>query len=245
MRVRAGVLRGARSRLGSSWATERQLGARVALAAAAVAVAAVPFCLLLLFVESKWEPLLQVDNRARDQLHQYALTHHGFTTVMEAVSNSGSGFAWQVVSVAVALLLLWRRRLRLAAFVIVANVGSSILNGVVKTAVDRSRPIVDHPLLHEPGKSFPSGHAQAAIVGYAVLLFVVLPLLSGVWRRMAIAVAVVMVGLIGFSRVALAAHFVSDVLAAYALGLAWVVVTASIFHTWRRAREQPATEVGS
>jgi undecaprenyl-diphosphatase len=72
------------------------------------------------------------------------------------------------------------------------------------------------------------------MVGYAVLLLVVLPHLSRAWRRVAVALACVMVAAIGFSRVALAAHYVSDVLAAYLLGLAWVVVTASIFHTWHR-----------
>jgi undecaprenyl-diphosphatase len=221
---------------GASWSSERQLGARVALAAAALALAAVPFSLLVLFVESRWRPLLEVDDGARDALHRYALAHHGFATAMETISNSGSGLAWQVVTVVLAAVLLWRRRVRLALFVIVANAGSSLLNGLVKTAVNRSRPVVDHPLLHEPGKSFPSGHAQAAIVGYAVLLFLVLPHLNRVWRRVAAGVAVVMVAAIGFSRVALAAHYVSDVLAAYLLGLAWVAAMASVFHVWRSPR---------
>lgn len=227
-----------RNAWGASWSTDRQLGARVAVAAGAVAVAAVPFALLVLFVESKWAPLLDLDDGARDSLHQYAVTHHGFATVMEAVSNSGSGMAWQVFTVVLAAVLLFRRRVRLALFVIVANAGSSLLNGFVKTATNRSRPVVDHPLLHEPGKSFPSGHAQAAVVGYTVLLLVVLPHLHGVWRRACVAVAVVMVAAIGFSRVALAAHYVSDVLAAYLLGLAWVAVMATVFHVWRRANAE-------
>jgi undecaprenyl-diphosphatase len=139
------------------------------------------------------------------------------------------------VTVVLAALLLWRRRVRLALFVIAANAGSSLLNGFVKTATNRSRPVVDHPLLHEPGKSFPSGHAQAAVVGYTVLLLVLLPYVHGVWRRVAVTVAAVMVLAIGFSRVALAVHYVSDVLAAYLLGLAWVATMAAVFHVWRRA----------
>ena len=224
-----------RDRWGTSWSSERQLGARGALVGVAVAVVAVPFALLVLFVESKWAPLLELDNGARDELHRYALTHHGFAILMQAVSNSGSGLAWQIVTIVLAAALLWRRRVRLALFVIVANAGSSLLNGLVKTATNRSRPVVDHPLLHEPGKSFPSGHAQAAIVGYVVLLLVLLPYVHGIWRRVVVGFAVVMVLAIGFSRVALAAHFVSDVLAAYLLGAAWVAAMASVFHVWRRA----------
>jgi membrane-associated phospholipid phosphatase len=225
----------ARRRFGQSLASPRQLGVRVAVAGAAVVVAAVPFSLLVLFVESHFAPLLEIDDGARDSLHRYALSHEGFTSVMRVVSDSGSGMAWQGITVILAVLLLWRRRFRLAMFVIVATAGSSLLNGFVKVAVNRSRPVVDHPLLHEPGKSFPSGHAQAAVVGYTALLIVVLPYLHGVWRRVAVGVSLVMVVAIGFSRIALAAHFVSDVLAAYVLGLAWVAVVAAVFHVWRRA----------
>lgn len=233
-------------RLRASMDSERQLGLRVALAAVTVAVLAVPFALLLLFVESKWRPLLDLDAGARDSLHQYALVHHGFTTVMFAVSNSGSGLAWQIVTIALTAALLWRRQVRLALFVLITSLGSSLLNGFIKTATDRARPVVNHPLLHEPGKSFPSGHAQSAIVGYAVILLVVLPYLNAVWRRVVITIAVVMVLAIGFSRIALAAHYVSDVLAAYLVGLAWVATMASVFHVWRRVNlNAPSTDPGS
>lgn len=224
-----------RSRLDASWASPRQTGARIALVVVVLALAAVPFSLLLLFVESRWGPLLGLDDGARDGLHTYALAHPLFVTLMRAASNSGSGPAWEGVTIVLALLLLVRRRIRLAVFVLVTNAGSSLLNGFVKTAVDRARPVVNHPLLHEPGKSFPSGHAQAAVVGYGVLLFVVLPYLRGVWRRVVVLVATVMVVAIGFSRIALAAHYVSDVLAAYVLGLAWLAAMASVFQVWRRS----------
>jgi len=110
----------------------------------------------------------------------------------------------------------------------------------VKAMVNRQRPVVTQPFVHEPGASFPSGHAQAAIVGYGVLLLVFLPVLKGVWRRVAVTVAVVMVLGIGFSRVALAAHYVSDVLAGFVLGGAWLAAMAALFSAWRVQRGRPA-----
>lgn len=229
-----------RSRLSTSWTSPRQLGARVTVAATAIVVAAVPFCLLLLFVESHWEPLLEADDGARDRLHTYAIGHPAFVTLMRLVSNSGSGTAWVIVTVVLVGLLLWRRQIRLALFVLVTITCSSMLNTLVKTLAHRARPVVDHPLLHESGKSFPSGHAQGAVVGYAVVLIVILPYLTRLWKRVAVAVAMLMVIAVGFSRVALAAHYVSDVLAAYLLGSAWVAVMASAFQVWRRARPDAA-----
>ncbi|MEO7422277.1 MAG: phosphatase PAP2 family protein [Ornithinibacter sp.] len=173
-----------RDRFSTSWASPGQLGARVAVAVTAVTVAAVPFCLLLLFVQTRWGPLLELDDSARDGLHGYGLAHPLFVTLMRLASDSGSAAAWQVVTVLLVGFLLWQRRVRLALFVVVTIASSSLVNSLVKASANRTRPVVDHPLLHEPGQSFPSGHAQAAAPGYAVLLVLVLPQLNrGAARR--------------------------------------------------------------
>ena len=188
-----------------------RFGARAVLAAVALALVAVPFGLVLLLVEEKWAPLLRADVGTSERLHDYALTNAGFVRAMALVSDSGSALAWQLVLGAVVLWwLLWRCLPRLALFVVITAAGSSLLNSVVKTSVHRLRPILTHPVAHEPGLSFPSGHAQAAIVGYAVMLLVFLPILDGVRRRAAIAFAVFMVLAVGFSRVALSVHYVSE-----------------------------------
>jgi Membrane-associated phospholipid phosphatase len=134
--------------------------------------------------------------------------------------------------------LFWRRLPWLALFVLVTVVGSSLLNALVKTAVHRLRPVLTHPVAHEPGLSFPSGHAQAAIVGYAVLLLVFLPILHGAWRRVAVTFAVLMVLAIGFSRIALGVHYVSDVVGGYVLGAAWVAAMAAAFNVVGVNRER-------
>ena len=62
-----------------------------------------------------------------------------------------------------------------------------------------------------------------------MLLLVVLPLLSGGWRKGAVSFAVVVVLVIGFSRIALGVHYVSHVAGGYFLGAAWVAATAIAF----------------
>ncbi len=215
---------------------------RASLTALALGLVAIPFSLLLLLVVDNWGPLARADKGARDGLHAYALDHPVFVAVMRAFSDSGSSLAWQVVITLVTLWLLSRRSWRLAVFAVAAAGGSSLLNTVVKLLVHRERPIVDQPFLNEPGASFPSGHAQAAAVGYGVLLLVFIPLLTGIWRRVAVAVAVVMVLGIAFSRVALAAHYVSDVVAGIVLGLAWLAAMTALFSAWRVKRGRPKVD---
>jgi membrane-associated phospholipid phosphatase len=227
----------------SSATSTTRFGARAVLAAVALALVAVPGALTLLLVEDRWAPLLRADNGARDSLHNFAVTHAGFVGAMQLISDSGSALAWQIVLVPVVGWLLWRRLPRLALFVVITAAGSSLLNTVVKTSVHRLRPVLTHPVAHEPGSSFPSGHAQAAIVGYAVLLFVFLPILHGVWRRLAVTFAVLMVLAIGFSRIALGVHYLSDVLGGYVLGAAWVAAMAALFNALRVERGRRPVDV--
>ena len=220
-----------------------RFGARAVLAAVALALVAVPGALILLLVEDKWAPLLRADNGARDRLHNFAVTHTGFVGAMQLISDSGSALAWQIVLAVVVVWLLWRRLPRLALFVVITAAGSSLLNTLVKTSVHRLRPVLTHPVAHESGLSFPSGHAQAAIVGYAVLLLVFLPILHGAWRRVAVVLAVLMVLAIGFSRIALGVHYVSDVVGGYVLGAAWVAAMAAAFNAMRVDRGRRPVDV--
>lgn len=221
-----------------------RFGGRALFAAVSLVLLAVPFALTLLLVQDKWAPLLRADQGARDGLHRFAVTHAGFVTAMQLISDSGSALAWEVVLGGVVIWLLWRRLPRLALFVVITGAGSSLLNTVVKSSVDRLRPVLTDPVALEPGLSFPSGHAQAAVVGYAVLLLVFLPMLHGVWRGLAVTSAVFMVLAIGFSRIALGVHYLSDVIGGFILGAAWVAAMAAAFNAMRIERGRRPTSLG-
>jgi membrane-associated phospholipid phosphatase len=213
-----------------------RFGARAALALVAIALVAVPFSLLMLLVEDRWRPLLRVDDGARDDLHAYAVAHTGFVNLMQAISDLGSAVVYYPLFAGVAAWLVWRRLPRLALFVVVTVAGSALLNSLVKLAVDRARPVLPDPVAHANGESFPSGHAQAAIVAVGALLLVFMPALPRSWRPAAVATAGVFVLAVGFSRVALGVHYVSDVVAGYVLGAAWLAAMTAAFMAWRHER---------
>jgi undecaprenyl-diphosphatase len=213
-----------------------RFGTRALLAALALTLVAVPFSLLLFLVEDRWRPLLRVDNGARDDVHAYALHHHWSVTVAKVLSTIGSTPVYLVIFAALAGWLAHRGLRRLALFVVVTMVGSALLNLLVKTAVHRARPVLPDPVAHAHGLSFPSGHAQGIAVGAGVLLLVFLPVLRRPWRRVAVVVALAMVFAIGAARVALGVHYVSDVLAGYVLGAAWLAAMTAAFSAWRRDR---------
>lgn len=217
----------------------RRFGARTILLAVAFVLVAVPFLLILLLIEGNFAALGRLDAGARDSLHAYAVDHEGFVTAMRLISLVGSTPAWVVLLAVVVGWLLWRRLPRLATYVAVTVLLSSLLNSAIKEIVNRTRPALPNPVEHASGLSFPSGHAQAAVVGYGILILVFLPALHGAWRRVVVVAAVVMVLVIGFSRVALGVHYVSDVAAGYILGAAWLMAMTSLFSAWRQERGLP------
>jgi undecaprenyl-diphosphatase len=212
------------------------------LAAVALLLAAVPFGLLLFFVRDRWRPLLSVDDGARDDLHRYAVDHSWFVTTMKVLSFVGSTAVYVPLFALLAAWLVWRRQPRSALFVVVTMLGNALLNSAVKHAVARSRPVLPDPVAHANGLSFPSGHAQSAVAAYSVLLLLLLPRLRGAWRAVAVALAAAMVLGIGASRVSLGVHYVSDVVAGYVLGAAWVVAMVAAFDEMRQERGVPADE---
>lgn len=116
--------------------------------------------------------------------------------------------------------LLIRRKRPLLWVLPVIPVGIA-LNAGVKEVFARPRPHLAEPLVQLSTFSFPSGHAAGSTVFYGALcalVFAHTP--SRGWRALACCVAAVMVVLVAFSRVYLGAHYVSDVIAGMAEGLA-------------------------
>jgi undecaprenyl-diphosphatase len=112
--------------------------------------------------------------------------------------------------------------------------GAAFLSSVVKSLVRRDRPlpprirVVVAPL---GGTSFPSGHVLTYVGFYGFLAYLVS--LAGGWpaslRRAAIAGLLVLIGLVGPSRIQQGHHWATDVLASYLLGLAYVLALVTLF----------------
>jgi undecaprenyl-diphosphatase len=158
---------------------------------------------------------------------------------LKAVSLVFGPMVFRLVAALLALGLLSRRRFRLALFTFVAVAGGSLLDGIAKTAAGRQRPVLDHPVAHAAGLSFPSGHALGSLVGAGTILLVLLPVMGRRTRRAAIIAAAVIVAAVGFSRVALGVHYVSDVVGGWVLGAAWLLVVTAAFMIWRRETGRP------
>jgi undecaprenyl-diphosphatase len=209
-------------------------GLRLTLAATGGLLVAVPFALVLLLVVDHWGPLQRLDHAVANDLNAFAYRHAGYVRALRAVSDIVSPTDFELVSVVVAVALLAKHQPRLATWLLVTVLGSGLLSTLVKLAVGRARPVVEFPVVHPASSSFPSGHALGVVVGTGALLLVGLPYVSRRLRPPLIVLGVLLVLAVGFSRLGLGAHYVSDVLGGYLLGAGWLAGTTAAFTAWRR-----------
>lgn len=223
----------------------RRFGVRGLLAFIAVFLVAAPFGALVLLLREKAGWLQTIDLRTASNLHSFDEGHPAFVTTMRVITNSGSSLVWLIVLIAAGLWLLYRRLYRLTAFLAVTAIGGSLLNEAIKRAVGRTRPVLPDPIATATGKSFPSGHTQSAVVNYGILLLIFLPVVHRKWRPLVVGLVAVVVALIGFSRIALGVHYVSDVVGAVIIGSAWLLAMTGAFSAWRRDNRLPPVRPGA
>lgn len=202
---------------------------------------------LLLLTASLWafgaiaEEVAEGDTGADDQfaawLHGHATSR--LTQFFEAVTWLGNVPVLINVTLVAALFLAWKRYVDELRLLLLAVIGAEVLTLGLKLGFRRERPFFPDPLAEEGFYSFPSGHATVSLALYGSLAFILARRLQSPGLRAAcLAGAVLLVLLIGFSRLYLGVHFLSDVAAGFSAGLAWLTVCVLVLRLRRRAGAQ-------
>ena len=167
--------------------------------------------------------------------------HPALTAIMQVFTALGSTAGLTILT-AICAVLLFMRECRVRALVLTATmVGSSLLTVVLKELFGRSRPSTDTLLGPSASTaSFPSGHSfNTAVFAGLLAGMVLMSTASILYRLLAIMAAVGATLMVGASRVYLGYHWMTDVLAGWSLGLAWLcLVTLALL--WLQGRRRPA-----
>ncbi|MFI5227499.1 MAG: phosphatase PAP2 family protein [Gemmatimonadales bacterium] len=167
---------------------------------------------------------------------------HG-TEAGEARFGIVSLFGAQILTallIGVGIALIVRRDWRHVALLAIAAGGGALLNGALKLAFHRSRPTFAAEF-HKTSWSFPSGHAMDSLIAYGLLAYWA----GRRWPRVRFAAyvaAALIVALIGFSRIYLGVHFLSDVVAGFCSGFVWLAACVTGYEFAERRRVGPSGE---
>jgi undecaprenyl-diphosphatase len=178
------------------------------------------------------------DERVASWFHQHATPF--LTQVMRVVTFFGSVGFVAASSSCVAIFLIVRKRWYQLLMLALAVGGGSLLNILLKHFFHRQRPVLENPLLTLTSYGFPSGHTMGSTLFYGALaVFVAQSVGTWRWRVLAFWIAALAVAMIGLSRIYLGAHYLTDVVGAIAVGLAWLAFCWTGVETLRKWRGRP------
>jgi len=145
------------------------------------------------------------------------LIHYGFDTI-----------ALFIITLLVAVYLLYKHYRNDALLLVGVMLGDFLIVAILKRLVHSARPL--NGIIQETGFSFPSGHAMAAVVLLGLLTYFIWQHFKSRNIKILSGVLFILVSLVvGFSRIYLNVHWLSDVVGAYALGIFWVTFSIVAF----------------
>jgi membrane-associated phospholipid phosphatase len=161
-------------------------------------------------------------------------------SIFARVSWLGAPVLTGVVVIAVLTFAARRDWLRAGAIALTAG-GGVALNDALKMLFHRGRPETASEFITRPSWSFPSGHAMDSLIGFGFLALLLLERTTDRRARTAIVAAtVVLVGAIGFSRLYLGVHYLSDVVGGFVAGAIWLMVCITGYQVARRRLDHDA-----
>lgn len=149
-------------------------------------------------------------------------------------------YAGKEVVMVLAILLgayfIYKRYWQELAMVLIGWTGAAVIFNALSRFIARPRPPTQiWIIVNIPG--FPSGHAITVVVFYGLLAYLMVPKMpTAFWKGIVVAAALLIIGFVGFSRIFTGGHYLTDILAGYAVGVAWSGVAYTLIEIYAQKR---------
>lgn len=171
-------------------------------------------------------PLLQWDVPLAESFHALALSSPAFVTCLMIVGYYIGKQGIAVIAIILALYFFHKRFWRELTMVIVSLGLAGPIFLIISHIFVRPRPFLSFDKLIWPGSpnipGFPSGHALSILVCFGFLIYLFVPKIRSYWgKALVVFIASFVIVFIGFSRLYVGDHYITDIIAGYAVGMAW------------------------
>lgn len=174
--------------------------------------------LILLIIILKTDEL-KIDNYI---INIFQSKNNIFTNIMKVITFLGS--ATCIITLTIILLLTIKNK-QIKILIASNLIISTLLNQILKYAVQRPRP--ENPIIKETGFSFPSGHSMVSLTFYGLLIYLIIKS-NMKYKKLYITVLLIIIPLIGISRIYLGVHYPTDVLGGFLISTSYLIILIEI-----------------
>lgn len=147
-----------------------------------------------------------------------------FMTIITMMCNT------EFIIVATLLLVLLIKNKKIGGMIASNVVLCSVINTIIKHIFLRPRP-VGIKLIEQGGYSFPSGHSMMAVAFYGLLIYIIWNTKwKNVWKIFTTTLLIILILLIGISRIYVGVHFASDVIAGLSISLSYLIIFIELLY---------------
>lgn len=194
-----------------------------------IGVAIAVLALLAVGILLSFGPQLRLDRELSSAFYTGDHRPAVLNDLLRVVTAPGLSVVRLVVFVPVVVWLVRRRNFLTAAYTVVAVALIGPLTTGLKDLIGRARPAFQNGGAQLSSFSYPSGHSSGIATLVTVALVLAWPFLRGGRRRLWLVAGVVVVVVVGLSRMWLGVHYLTDVLGGWSLGVAWSLGLAVAF----------------
>jgi PAP2 superfamily. len=181
-------------------------------------------------------PLLKWDVLLANTLPAIGLRSPAFVKVIMEAGYYIGNLGLMVLGVLIGFYFIIKRLWQELVMLTIGMAGDSLLFLSLSNFIGRARPPTQiWDILKIPG--YPSGHTMAVVVFFGLLAYLLTPnIQSAFWKAVVVATAIFLIVFVGFSRIFTGGHYLTDILAGYAVGIAWSGMAYTLIEIYYQKR---------
>lgn len=183
--------------------------------------------LFLAFAEDVFtKEIMQCDVTGYKFVSNYIISDK-LTPIIKIVTNFGGSIILGLITI---LILILIKNMKIGLSVLINLCSVTVLNLVLKSILQRPRPN-EYRMINETGYSFPSGHSMISMAFYGFIIYLIYKNIKNKYLKwISIILLSILILMIGFSRIYLGVHYVSDVLAGFLFSISYLIVYIKIIN---------------
>lgn len=172
--------------------------------------------------------IISLDNKVHNIIIN--LRKEKLTDTMIIITNICSTYSLIGISL---LALICLKNKKIPILIIMNLISATLLSQIFKFIIRRERPIGIN-LIEESGYSYPSGHSMVSMAFFGLIAYLIYKNIKNkFYKTLSIISLLVVIFLIGFSRIYLGVHYFSDVLAGFLTAIAYLMIFITLTNKYK------------